>query len=76
MREPLSAKGQAIVQAATLNVRDRPHMDGALVGKLARDTTVDVWAVDGEWWYVDADGIGGWCAGRYLRPVKPLVAQE
>lgn len=76
MRDPASCKGQARVNCDRLNVRAQPTTEAAVVGQLPKDTTVDVWLLEGAWWWVQAGSIGGWCAARYLRPVETLAASE
>jgi len=75
MTEPLCAKGQAVVTADTLNVRAGYDIKYAVVGKLARDTVVTVWAVGRDWFLVqDANGLTGWCSSAYLRVIDQLIA--
>lgn len=75
MALPQCAKGHATVTADTLNVRQVPGTAAVIVGKLARGTLVDVWAVIGAWYLVqDATGLTGWCSAEWLQVNGRLIA--
>jgi len=73
---PVNVIGQATVTATALRVRGGPGSSYAQVGRLlAQGETVDVWAVNGVWWLVQAaDGLTGWSHSEWLRAVGELVA--
>jgi hypothetical protein len=91
MTEPATgAKGRAVVTATTLLVRAEPDGRQPVLGRLAQDVTVDVWAVAGDWAWVQAHGAGvtfataadrpphgaltGWCSRLWLRVMGRLAA--
>lgn len=71
---PFCAKGPAVTTADTLNVRANPGIEHPIVGKLARNTLVTVWAVLGDWYLVqDVTGVTGWCSSVWWRVDGELV---
>lgn len=73
---PNCCKGAAMVTANALRVRSGPGTDYSQIGRLlGQAERVDVWAVLGLWWLVQAaDGLTGWSHSEYLRAVGELRA--
>ncbi|MDP9312597.1 MAG: SH3 domain-containing protein [Chloroflexota bacterium] len=62
-------------QGAALRARSKPGLKEVTVTRYREGQTVHVLegpqVVDNlEWWRVEADGIGGWAAGTYLKPIE------
>lgn len=70
---PHCAHGTATVTADTLNVRTDRGTAYPIVGQLARDTIVTVWAAVGAWYLVQAGDVTGWCSAAWLRVVGELT---
>lgn len=81
---PNCAKGRATVTTTTLNVRAGPGVKFARVGQLPQGETVDVWAVEEGWYWVQAqtvtpankprERLTGWVSAELVRVVGELVA--
>jgi outer membrane protein W len=56
-----------LVNADTLNVRNGPSADNALVGSLPRGTRVEVLDRSGTWWKIRSGNITGYVNSSYLK---------
>jgi hypothetical protein len=56
-----------LVNADTLNVRNGPSADNALVGTLPRNTRVEVLERSGTWWKIRSGKIEGYVNSSYLK---------
>lgn len=67
--------GQATVNTTTLNLRLQPSLAAPIIGKLARNTSVDVWSTTDNWYWVQTQAspyLTGWCSSSYLSITEPL----
>ncbi len=72
---------QYIITATTLNLRNGPSLNDAIVGTLLNGQAVDVTNNSNpDWWFVSAivngNTINGYVASRYLREIPVLTAQQ
>ena len=56
-------------QRDDLNIRSGPGSSYEVIGRIPKDTQVNVSAVNGEWAYVTYNGVSGWCSAAYLTKV-------
>jgi hypothetical protein len=62
-----SGSGRYVVDSETLNVRNGPSADNAVVGVLRRGDRVDVLNNSGTWWEIRSGNIRGYVNSTYLR---------
>ena len=76
LTQPHMAHGTARSDAAWLRVREAPDLSAHIVGSLALDQQVTIWALslDGKWALVQTDaGVTGWSNLAYLTVIGELV---
>jgi hypothetical protein len=65
------AGDEVLIETDTLNVRSGPGRRYDTINLLQRDETVEVGAVDGDWYYVNLrNGSYGWIMRKYTRIVR------
>lgn len=62
-----SGSGRYVVDVDSLNVRNGPSADNALVGSLPRGTRVEVLNSSGTWWEIRSGSIRGYVNSTYLK---------
>ncbi|WP_282942175.1 N-acetylmuramoyl-L-alanine amidase [Paenibacillus sp. RC67] len=67
MNAEAAASPNAIVMAASLNVRSKPEMQSPIVGSLKQNTVVVISQESYGWIKIKAGNTSGWVAGQYLK---------
>jgi N-acetylmuramoyl-L-alanine amidase len=62
--------GRVINTSTTLNVRSQPSMSGAVLGKLSRGATVDIYGESGNWYTVKYGSSWGYVHRDYIERVS------
>jgi N-acetylmuramoyl-L-alanine amidase len=60
----------AIIDVDLLNIRQSPSISGAILGRLAKGTTVAITDVKAGWYKINFKNTIGWIAGDYVKSVN------
>lgn len=74
--EPVRAAVTLSTPGSTLCLRAQPSQSAQVLKNLKDASEVDVYALEGDWALVVADGTRGYAAARYLRKVEELQTTE
>lgn len=67
---------QVKVNVETLNMRAKPGLDADIIGKLSKDTVLDVVAEQNDWLQINYQGQQGWVANWLVTSLHPLPNTE
>lgn len=62
-------------KSSNLNVRKNPGTDSAIVGKLAKDTEVEVEVIENGWARIQYNNATAYCSADYLKE-KEITASD
>ncbi len=66
---------QVVTKRDPLNIREEPDKDSRVLGQVPKGEYVNLLEeTDDDWWYIEYDGIEGYCAAQYLEVVDENAA--
>ena len=68
--ESLNISAKVNTKSDSLNLRGGPSTKYDTVGTLPKGAQVTIHHKEGNWAYVEYDGVFGWCSGNYLKEQK------
>lgn len=66
--EPSAPKtGTVVTQGGRLNIRDKPSMNGNVIGQIPNGQKVTIYSKEGDWYKIMYNGITGYVNAQYLK---------
>lgn len=66
MEEYLNIPAIVVTESTDLRLRATPSLEGETIESMPKGSQVTVMRLEGDWAYVDYQGMSGWCAVAYL----------
>ena len=66
MQEYLNVPAIVVTESTDLRLRATPSLEGETIESMPKGSQVTVMRLEGDWAYVDYQGMSGWCAAQYL----------
>ena len=67
MQEYLNVPAIVATESSPLRLRETPSLDSEILESMPKGSEVIVLRMEGDWAYVDYQGMSGWCASKYLK---------